>query len=362
MTNRRETKSIKASLLNTTDAVAISVERSSMSTSHKREIAFIDPGVDDLQTLLKGIRPDVEPILLTVDEPAPRQMARAVRGREGLEAIHVIAHGRPGEVSFSAGALSLDSMDQYKAELAEVGRGLRAGGLQLWTCETGLGEQGTDFVDGLARVTGAEVAASTKRIGAMALGGTWELRPHRSGASVGSAPLTEAGIKSYGGIMAVNIKSATIKSISGDTGTSSTDFVTDDPVQTISGTVNVTGNGASDTLDVFLVGGAFGSGNGTLVGTVSVSASGNWSLNLATSSVLAARHLADGTYIIRLADVSRPSTTLASQTLIIDTTPPTVSSIATSGKGITAGSGDLNAGDTVTLTVKLRRTTRSPQR
>ena len=27
-----------------------------------------------------------------------RQMARAVQGREGLEAIHVIAHGRPCEV------------------------------------------------------------------------------------------------------------------------------------------------------------------------------------------------------------------------------------------------------------------------
>ena len=40
-------------------------------------------------------------------------------------------------------------------------------------------------------------------------------------------------------------------------------------------------------------------------------------------------------------------------TLQIDTTAPTVSSVATSGTGITAGNGDLNAGDTVTLTVNL---------
>ncbi len=33
-----------------------------MSVTLKREIAFIDCGVDDLATLLAGIRPDVEPI------------------------------------------------------------------------------------------------------------------------------------------------------------------------------------------------------------------------------------------------------------------------------------------------------------
>src|SRR5260221_7805885 len=109
-----------------------------MATSTtKREIAFIDRGVDDLDTLLKSIRPDVEPILLSNDEPAPRQMARAVKGREGqLDAIHVIAHGRPGEVSFSAGALSVETIDEHAGELADIGRTLRDGAFHLWTCET----------------------------------------------------------------------------------------------------------------------------------------------------------------------------------------------------------------------------------
>src|SRR3954447_8358139 len=103
-----------------------------MTATQKREIAFIDRGVDDLATLLAGMRPDVEPILLSNDEPAPRQMARAVQGREELQAIHVIAHGRPGEISFGSGALSRDTIDEYAAELAEVGRTLRGGALQLW--------------------------------------------------------------------------------------------------------------------------------------------------------------------------------------------------------------------------------------
>jgi hypothetical protein len=41
-----------------------------MSTSAmKREIAFIDRNVDDLGTLLAGMRPEVEPVLLSDDEP-----------------------------------------------------------------------------------------------------------------------------------------------------------------------------------------------------------------------------------------------------------------------------------------------------
>src|SRR5215475_11205097 len=102
-----------------------------------REIAFIDRNVDDLDTLLAGIRPDVEAILLSNDEPAPRQMACAIQGRGGLEAIHVIAHGRTGEVRFGAGALSLESLAEHAAELGAIGRALGTDGeLLLWSCDT----------------------------------------------------------------------------------------------------------------------------------------------------------------------------------------------------------------------------------
>src|SRR5436305_14181454 len=112
-----------------------------MTATQKREIAFIDRGVDDLATLLAGIRPDVEPILLSNYEPSPRQMARAVQGREGqLDAIHVIAHGRSGEVLFSAGALTVDTIDEDSLDLASIGRVLGANAqLLFWACNSGHG-------------------------------------------------------------------------------------------------------------------------------------------------------------------------------------------------------------------------------
>ncbi len=168
-----------------------------MSASHKREIAFIDPGVDDLQTLLAGIRPDVEPILLTADEPASRQMARAVRGREGLQAIHVIAHGQPGEVSFGAGVLSVETMAKHSDDLARLGPALGVGGLRLWTCESAHGERGSAFIDTLACMVGAQVAGSTRLVGSKAKGGQWTLDV----GATGLPPLSAEGAAAYAGVM-----------------------------------------------------------------------------------------------------------------------------------------------------------------
>src|SRR5687767_2276670 len=77
-----------------------------------REIAFIDSAVADSGALLSGLRPEVEAILLPRTEPAVEQMVQALEGCENIEAIHVLAHGRPGEVSFAAGALSSQMINE----------------------------------------------------------------------------------------------------------------------------------------------------------------------------------------------------------------------------------------------------------
>jgi collagen type VII alpha len=71
------------------------------------EILFVDPSVSNLDMILENLRPEVEAIVLDANESAARQMAAALHGRQGLDAIHVIAHGAPGRVSFSAGDWSL---------------------------------------------------------------------------------------------------------------------------------------------------------------------------------------------------------------------------------------------------------------
>jgi N-acetylneuraminic acid mutarotase len=172
----------------------------------KREIAFIDRNIDDLETLLVGMRPDVEPILLSNDEPALRQMARAVQGRAGLETIHVIAHGRPGEVSFGAGTVSAGTLDLHSEDLHAIGQALNGGEIGLWCCRAGQGAAGAAFGVALARARPVEVAAASALVGAAKQGGNWALDGYR-----GEAPLTAAAVDAYAGVL-VNDLVATLSS------------------------------------------------------------------------------------------------------------------------------------------------------
>jgi large repetitive protein len=193
---RNTARSIKAKGIHRTKS-----ENFPMHADCKREIAFIDRGVDDLATLLEGLRPDVEPILLSNEEPATRQIARTVRGHQGLDAIHVIAHGRPGEVLFSAGLLNAQTLTNQAADLADIGAVLKDGrGLLFWSCETGQGRSGSDFLDAFARV-GVRVAASAGLIGSAEKRATWQVEIRR-GVEKALPPLSLDGRKAYSAIMA----------------------------------------------------------------------------------------------------------------------------------------------------------------
>ena len=121
----------------------------------------------------------------------------------GLDAVHVIAHGAPGRVNFSAGDWSLATLASDAEDLAAIGRALAEDSeLRLWSCATGAGEAGDQFVDALSCGIGANVAAAKGLVGAAAKGGRWEL-PH---AAI-RPPLTEAGVANYAGVFPATLTS-----------------------------------------------------------------------------------------------------------------------------------------------------------
>jgi hypothetical protein len=167
------------------------------------EIAFVDPTIDDLETLLRAIRPGVEAIVFGCGGSALAQIAAALEKRSGIAAVHIIAHGQPGEVSFDSGPLSLETLPRYAADLARIGRALGdRGDIRLWACRTGSTDRGNAFLDALTRAAGARVAASTGLIGSATHGGSWELDAHRE-TNPPQAPitLTAAGTAAYAGVL-----------------------------------------------------------------------------------------------------------------------------------------------------------------
>jgi hypothetical protein len=173
-------------------------------TAHTSEILFVDPSVSDLNTILCGLRPEVEAVVLDAGEPAARQIAATLAGRHDLDAVHIIAHGAPGRVRFAGGDWSAATLADDAEGFAAIGRALgEDGDLRLWSCDTGAGAAGEAFVAGLAQATLADVAAATGRVGAASLGGAWELKT-RTRAAGACAPLTEAGIAQYAGVLGAN--------------------------------------------------------------------------------------------------------------------------------------------------------------
>jgi hypothetical protein len=302
-----------------------------------REVAFIDPDLTDIDVLFSGLRPEIAGIVLRRDEPASRQMARHVVELRGLEAIHVLAHGAPGEVTFAGGTLSLANAEDQASDFATMGRALRpTAGIMLWSCRTGAGEDGDRLTEVLARIAGANVMASSGPIGSAALGGKWELDRGPLAAIV-QRPLTSAGVASYAGIMGT-IKTASITTITADTGSFSTDFITADRTLTIGGDLTIQGGGGG-TLGIWLSGGSFGSGKGTLVGSVAIGGSGPWSFDLATS-------LPDGTYAIHITNgTSTGATDLASSSLIEDTSAPAPGTIVFVTDDVAPVTTTLSSGD-----------------
>jgi len=167
------------------------------------EILFVDPFVSDLDIILRNLRVEVEAIVLDASHRPARQMAAAIEGRYGLEAVHIIAHGAPGRVRFAAGEWSADTLEEDVQDFAAIGVALSKGGdLRLWSCCTGAGSVGTAFVDSLAQATGAKIAAASGLIGAADRGGTWELNARAN--ITAHPPLTEKGVAGYASVLAPN--------------------------------------------------------------------------------------------------------------------------------------------------------------
>jgi len=149
-----------------------------MSISASRQFVFIDANVTHAATLLAGIDPSYQVVWLTADRPALQQIASALQGQTGVDAIHLISHGSAGSLSLSSGTLTTASLAEpanasalqsIQAALSEQADWL------IYGCDVAAGDAGQACVSALAQATGADVAASTNATGAAVLGGDWVL-------------------------------------------------------------------------------------------------------------------------------------------------------------------------------------------
>ena len=145
--------------------------------SDRKEIVFIDTRVEDYQTLMEGIDPNADVILLDSTRDGVEQIAEALAGRSDIDAIHIVSHGNQAELFLSTSHLTLDSMSgEYVDELAMIGQALsETADILIYGCNFGEGVLGQAAAARLAQLTGGDVGASSDLSGSAALGGDWDL-------------------------------------------------------------------------------------------------------------------------------------------------------------------------------------------
>ncbi|WP_313025717.1 DUF4347 domain-containing protein [Pseudomonas lopnurensis] len=161
----------------------------SATADQRQEVVFIVGNVANAQQLVDAIEPGTEVVVLDGNQDGLRQIADYLEGREGIDAIHIISHGAEGQLHLGTVTLDQANLASRAGELAVIGRSLSDDGdILLYGCD--VARDGDAFIQQLAALTGADIAASTDPTGAARLGGDWQLE-----ASTGSI---EAGSFWYG--------------------------------------------------------------------------------------------------------------------------------------------------------------------
>jgi len=146
------------------------------------ELVFVDGAIADRDRLLAdfvratGADRPVEVVVLDPSRDGIGQIGEALAARTGLTAVHVLSHGRDGAIDLGATTLDAAALGERADAIAAWADAFAADGdLLLFGCDVADGLRGEAFLGELARLTGADVAASNDATGAAELGGDWTL-------------------------------------------------------------------------------------------------------------------------------------------------------------------------------------------
>jgi hypothetical protein len=170
--------------------------------SNKASVLFVDSRVQDRATLLAGLAPDVEVFVLDPDVDGLSQMAAVLAGRSDISSIQVLSHGTEGMVQLGSLNLTSANVVTHAADLATIGSALTSDGdILLYGCNTGAGTDGEALIQSLAKLTGADVAASSDLTGAVNQGGNWNLEM-QTGPIEAVLPFNAQALADYQGVLA----------------------------------------------------------------------------------------------------------------------------------------------------------------
>jgi hypothetical protein len=161
---------------NLTSNAVISTSLTAESSSRSSSLLFIDSRVGDYQSLIAGTQSGTEVHVLDLTQNAIAQITQTLMGRSNISSLHILSHGSAGSLQIGSDWLSATNLERYASDLQSWSKSLTDDAdILLYGCDVAEGEVGHAFVQQLAKLTSADVAASNDLTGNSALGGDWDL-------------------------------------------------------------------------------------------------------------------------------------------------------------------------------------------
>ncbi len=147
-----------------------------------KTLIIVDRSLAEYETILSNLLPDNNVLLLDSEQNGLEQIASYIDDTSGYEAIHIFSHGNSGALFLGNSTITLASLTTGSNLWQKIGNSLtETGDILLYGCDVAQGSEGQAFIQQLAVITGADVAASIDPTGASTQGGNWVLE-----SSVGS--------------------------------------------------------------------------------------------------------------------------------------------------------------------------------
>ncbi len=141
-------------------------------------IVFIDTRVENFTSLLPGLQPNTEAVVLDPNQDGINQITDFLKQRTGIvDSVQILSHGSAGSLQIGSTILNSNNLENYASQLKQWFSPLfsKAPDLMLYGCNVAAGIEGQNFIQRLSRLTGADVAASTDLTGSLTKGGNWIL-------------------------------------------------------------------------------------------------------------------------------------------------------------------------------------------
>ena len=143
------------------------------ATNKRNAVVIIDGALEDKQTLVDAAPEGAEIHVLDGQEDGFDQISALLKNHENIDELHIFGHGSAGEARLGTASLSLHTLTTHTDTLAVLKNALsHEGDILLYGCNIGAGEDGKVFVEELAELTAADIAASDDNTG---ISGDWDL-------------------------------------------------------------------------------------------------------------------------------------------------------------------------------------------